>query len=125
MFQVLKKAIYILFGFIFMTIGFLGVILPLLPSIPFLILASICFFRGSDRLDTWFKGTKLYMKEVEPFLRERALTLRKKIYINIMADSMILLSIFIVDYLWLKILLVLIALYKHYYFVFHIRTIKQ
>lgn len=124
MFQVLKKAIYILFGFIFMTIGFLGVILPLLPSIPFLILASICFFRGSDRLDTWFKGTKLYMKQVEPFLRERSLTLRKKIWINIMADSMILLSIFIVDYLWLKILLVLIALYKHYYFVFHIRTIK-
>ncbi|MFB1050968.1 YbaN family protein [Paraliobacillus sp. JSM ZJ581] len=124
MFQVLKKAIYIFFGFIFMSIGFLGVILPLLPSIPFLIIASICFFRGSDRLDTWFKGTKLYQKEVEPFLRERALTLRKKIWINIMADSMILLSVFIVDYVWLKILLILIAFYKHYYFIFHIRTIK-
>ncbi|CQR47306.1 Inner membrane protein YbaN [Paraliobacillus sp. PM-2] len=124
MIQFVKKAIYILFGFIFMIIGFLGVVLPLLPSIPFLILASVCFFRGSDRLDSWFKGTRLYQNQVEPFLRERALTLKKKIWINIMADSMILISIFIVEYIWLKMLLILIALYKHYYFVFHIRTIK-
>ncbi|WP_112179880.1 YbaN family protein [Paraliobacillus zengyii] len=124
MFIVIKKVIYICFGFIFMTIGFLGVILPLLPSIPFLILASICFFRGSERLDTWFKGTPLYKKQVEPFLRDRSLTIKQKIWINILADSMILISIFIVEFLWLKILLVLIAFYKHYYFIYHIKTVK-
>ncbi|WP_117149056.1 MULTISPECIES: YbaN family protein [Paraliobacillus] len=124
MFIVIKKVIYICFGFIFMTIGFLGVILPLLPSIPFLILASICFFRGSERLDTWFKGTRLYKKQVEPFLRDRSLTIKQKIWINILADSMILISIFIVEFLWLKILLVLIAFYKHYYFIYHIKTVK-
>lgn len=125
MIQVIKKALYIVFGFIFLGVGFLGVILPLLPSMPFLILASICFFRGSDRLDAWFKQTSLYVKHVEPFLRDRSLTLKKKIYINIMADSAILVSIFIVDYSWLKILLVVIALYKHYYFIYHIPTIKE
>lgn len=124
MIVVIKKAIYIFFGFIFMTIGFLGVILPLLPSIPFLILASICFFRGSEKLDAWFKGTRLYKKQVEPYLRDRALTLKQKIWINIVADSMILMSIFIVGFLWLKILLVLIALYKHYYFIYKIKTVK-
>ncbi|WP_079708761.1 YbaN family protein [Paraliobacillus ryukyuensis] len=125
MIQTIKKVIYIFFGFIFMGIGVMGIIFPLLPGMPFLIIASICFFRGSERLDNWFKHTSIYTKEVEPFLRDRALTVKKKISINIIADAMILISIVIVDYWWLRILLILIALFKHYYFIFHIRTIKQ
>ena len=59
----IKKIGYIALGCIGVGLGAVGAVLPLLPAFPFLLLAAFCFARSSERLDRWFKGTKLY-KEV-------------------------------------------------------------
>ena len=56
----MKKILYILIGCISLGLGIIGVILPILPTVPFMLLAAFCFAKSSERLDGWFKNTKLY-----------------------------------------------------------------
>lgn len=56
----MRKILYIMIGCISLGLGIIGVILPILPTIPFVLLAAFCFARSSERLDGWFKNTKLY-----------------------------------------------------------------
>ena len=57
---IMKKILYILIGCISLGLGIIGVILPILPTVPFVLLAAFCFARSSERLNGWFKSTKLY-----------------------------------------------------------------
>lgn len=56
----MKKILYMIVGCISLGLGIIGVILPILPTVPFVLLAAFCFARSSERLDGWFKNTKLY-----------------------------------------------------------------
>lgn len=56
----MKKILYIMIGCISLGLGIIGVILPIFPTVPFVLLAAFCFARSSERLDDWFKNTKLY-----------------------------------------------------------------
>jgi len=86
------KIVFIVLGFIFIGLGCLGIPLPVLPTTPFLMLAAICFAKGSKRLDTWFKSTKLYHKHLESFVEKREMTLKAKLIILLTASAMLLFS---------------------------------
>ena len=60
-----KKILYLSLGILGLGLGALGAVLPLLPAFPFLMLAAFCFGRISEKLDRWFKSTKLYQKNLE------------------------------------------------------------
>lgn len=79
----MKKAIYIVFGCLGLGMGFVGAILPLLPSFPFLMLAAFCFARSSKKLDSWFRGTRLYRENLEDYVSGRGMTVKSKIRVII------------------------------------------
>ncbi len=90
----MKKIIYIIVGLVSMGLGAVGVFLPVLPTTPLLLLAAFCFARSSQRLNTWFKGTKLYKNNLETFARGEGMTWKAKL--RIMASvSLIMLIAFI------------------------------
>jgi|SRR5690554_1368084 hypothetical protein len=116
------KVIFVTLGFISVGIGAIGAVLPVLPTTPFLLLGSYFLAKGSDRFNDWLKGTKLYKDNLESFERNRSMTRRTKTYLMTLSSSMIWLSIFMVDKPYLKAMLVVIDLFKFYYFIFRIKT---
>ena len=117
------KFLYIIIGFIALGLGVLGLILPVLPTTPLLLLASYCFVKGSKKFEHWFKGTKLYKRHLETFVKERSMTLKQKLTILLFADVMIAIPFFILDSFIIKVMLVLIVIYKYYYFINKIKTV--
>lgn len=87
----LKKIMYALLGCIGVGVGAVGAVVPMLPAFPFLMLAAFCFARSSERLDRWFKGTKLYRNNLEDFVAGRGMTWKTKI--RIMVTVTLLMSI--------------------------------
>ena len=79
----MKKAILIITGCIGVGLGAVGAVLPLLPAFPFLMLAAVCFAKSSERLDRWFRGTKLYKNDLESFVKGQGMTKRSKIKVMI------------------------------------------
>lgn len=61
----IKKILYIVLGTIGLILGAIGAVLPLLPAFPFLLLATVCYAKSSERLHNWFINTKLYKKNLE------------------------------------------------------------
>lgn len=118
-----KKGIYICVGLVAFALGAIGVILPILPTTPFLLLASFCFAKGSERFHVWFINTNLYKKHLESFVKERAMTLKQKVVLLAFADTMMAIPLITVDVLFIRIILIALILFTLYYFIFKIKTI--
>lgn len=84
----IKKIMYIILGCIGVVLGAIGAVVPMLPAFPFLMLAAFCFARSSKRLDSWFKGTKLYKDNLEDFVAGRGMTLKTKLRIMITVTAL-------------------------------------
>ena len=105
-------------------IGAIGVILPILPTTPFLLVASFCFARGSERFHKWFMGTKLYKNHLDSFVRERAMTLKTKFCILLPASAMLMCAFLMMSNLPGRIFILLLILFKYVYFFTKIKTIR-
>ena len=79
----IKKLLYIILGCIGVGLGAVGAVVPMLPAFPFLMLAAFCFARSSEKLDRWFKGTKLYKNNLEDYVAGRGMRWKTKIRIMI------------------------------------------
>ena len=107
----LLKFIYIFLGILFLFIGLIGVVLPILPTTPFVLLASFFITKGSDRINNRFKKTKLYREYILNF-KENGLTKKQKIRIVLTADLMLLASGYFVNNFHVQIFLFCLALIK-------------
>lgn len=79
----MKKILYLILGCAGLGLGALGAVFPVLPTVPFLMLAAFCFARSSEKLDRWFKGTKLYKDNLEDYVAGRGMTWKTKIRIMV------------------------------------------
>ena len=120
----IKKIIFVIVGFISLLLGVIGIVLPILPTVPFLLLTSYCFARESNKFETWFKSSKIYKKYLESFILNKSMTLKQKIYISTFADIMIAFPLIILNNLYIKLFLIIIIIFKYYYFIFKIKTIR-
>lgn len=112
-----------LLGLVSLALGLAGTVLPVIPGGPFYLFAAYCFAKSSKRFEDWFKSTTIYKKYVTAFLQKKGMTRKEKIRINVTADFFILISVVYVDILFVRILLIGLAFYKHYYFIKKIKTL--
>lgn len=117
------RIVWLLFGFLAMGIGAIGVVLPVLPTTPFLLLASFCLAKGSERFHRWFTGTKLYKKHLESFVENRSMTLKTKFSLLIPASCMLILAFLAMQKVYGRAFILFLILFKYVYFFTKIRTI--
>lgn len=72
------KIIYLLLAFISLALGSVGIVLPILPTTPFLLIAAFCFAKSSDRLHKWFQNTNLYKNNLDSFVKGHGMTRKTK-----------------------------------------------
>lgn len=87
----IKKLICLITGCISLVLGVVGSILPIVPTVPFLLLAAFCFARSSEKLHRWFLGTKLYKENLESYVAGKGMT--KKTKVRIMATVTLLMCV--------------------------------
>lgn len=79
----MARKLWALGGFTSFGLGVLGVALPVLPTTPFVLLAAFCFARSSEKVEQWFKSTKLYRRVFETYMTSKEMTLQAKLAILI------------------------------------------
>ncbi|MDE7362486.1 MAG: YbaN family protein [Oscillospiraceae bacterium] len=122
----LKKVIYITVGCIGLALGAVGAVLPLLPAFPFLLLAAICFGKSSERLDRWFKNTKLYKNNLESFVKGQGMTWKTKIKIMITVTVLMTIGFIMMNQVVVgRIVLACVWVFHIIYFIFGVKTIKN
>ena len=72
------KIIWIILGFLCLGLGTIGIVLPILPTVPFYMATLFCFAKSSEKLHNWFTGTNLYKKHLDSFVQKREMTMASK-----------------------------------------------
>jgi uncharacterized membrane protein YbaN (DUF454 family) len=121
-----RKVFYLVLGFIGLGLGALGAMIPLLPSVPFLLLAAVCFGKSSENLHRWFISTMLYKKNLESYVRGEGMTKKAKLRVVgivtfVMAFGFIMMSRVPVG----RIVLAVVWAAHLLYFAFGVKTIKE
>ncbi|MFQ6792712.1 YbaN family protein [Thomasclavelia sp.] len=119
------KYIYFGLGVLFMVLGMIGVALPVLPTTPFLLVAMFFFTKSSSRAKIWFEETKLYQNHLDDFVKRRAMTLKTKVMLLSFASTMLMIAFLMMNNIYGRITIVLLVVFKYYYFAFRIKTIKE
>ncbi|MBI5219795.1 MAG: YbaN family protein [Bacteroidia bacterium] len=106
----MRKKIFITLGFVNVTLGILGIFLPVLPTTPFLLLAAFLFSRSSQHFHQKLLKNKYLGKYISSYIEKKIIPARVKLITLLLLWITILSSvIFFIDIFWLKIILLFIA----------------
>lgn len=121
----MKKILLQIVGYTSVILGFIGVVVPMLPTTPFLLLAVYCFSRSSPRMNRWLLGNHIFGKYLRNFEDGRGIPLTIKIAANITLWSSILFTaIVLLDEWWLRLLLISIATFVTVH-IMKIKTLRR
>jgi uncharacterized membrane protein YbaN (DUF454 family) len=107
----IKKNLYIFIGTFFLIIGGIGIVIPILPTTPFLILTTICYMRGSKRLYNWIIKNRIFGNFIKNYYEGNGVSLQAKLVsISFLWITISISIFFIVEIVWIEIILVVIAM---------------
>jgi len=115
------RYLLIIVGTICLVFGIVGIILPILPTTPFLLLAAACYARSSQRFYNWLMNNRWFGNYIKNYREGRGVPLKFKVFIISLLWITILFSIYyVVDNFWIEIILIMTAIGV----TIHIITIK-
>lgn len=116
------RPLFVALGLLCTALGAVGVVLPILPTTPFLLLAAACFAKGSERFHRWFCSTGLYKNHLESFVKNRSMPLKTKLCICIPVSTVLIAIGIATPVLPMRICLAALVAVKWWFFIFWIKT---
>ena len=119
-----KRAIYVTLGTICVGLGALGVVLPLMPTTVFLLLAAFFYSRSSDRFHAWLMHNRVFGEYVRNYHEGRGMTAKHKARALIMLWATIALSLWLVDSIIPRVALMVVATGVSVYLLVFLKTYR-
>ena len=124
----IKRIAFVVLGCVSLTLAVIGVVLPIVPTVPFLALAAFCFAKSSDRLNNWLINTKFYQNNLADFKAGKGMTVKTKV--RILATVTLVMAIGLIAILMKgvivgSIILSVVWLGHIYYFGFKVKTLEE
>ena len=122
----IKKILFVTLGCISLALGTVGIVLPILPTVPFYLLTAFCFANSSERLHTWFIHTTVYKKYIGSYFRRKGMTKKAKALLIGTVTAIMLPGFILMDKVPVGRAIMAVVWVGHiYYFGFRVRTITQ
>ena len=119
------KILFIIFGIISFILGAIGVVLPILPTTPFLLLSAFLLSKSSDRFHEYLIQTKLYQKYINEMVIERKTT-KKKRNQSLFTVTLIFLIAVMITPVWIgKICLLMVMSIHHFIMLKKVEIINE
>ena len=124
----IKRITFVVLGCVSLALAVIGVVLPILPTVPFLALAAFCSAKSSDRLNNWLINTKFYQNNLADFKAGKGMTVKTKV--RILATVTLVMAIGLIVMLMKgvivgSIILSVVWLGHIYYFGFKVKTLEE
>ncbi|MBX7042926.1 MAG: YbaN family protein [Ignavibacteria bacterium] len=106
----LAKHLFNLLGILCVCLAVIGIVLPVMPTTVFLLLAAYFFARGSRRFHDWLMRNRLFGSYVRNYREGKGMTANAKLFSISFLWAGILFSLYLTSLLWLQVLLILVAI---------------
>ena len=74
------RGFYFVVGTVFLILGGVGVLLPVLPTTPFLLLSAACYYRSSKRMHQWMLTNRWFGNYLRNYAEGKGISLKAKLF---------------------------------------------
>ncbi len=121
----MRRIFYMIAGCIVLALGTVGTVVPILPTVPFFMLAAFCFAKSSQKLHNWFTSTKLYKDNLADFVVGKGMTLKTKVRIMVTVTILMTIGFIAMHQVVIgQIVLGCVWVFHVLYFVFGVKTLR-
>ena len=121
-----SKILWTVAGLLLLGIGSVGIILPILPTVPFYLGAAFCLAKGSERLHQWFIQSDLYKKHLESYVEKKEMSFGTKLRIIGMVSLLMGIGFVMMKQVPVgRIILAIVWIFHIWYFGFRVKTKKK
>ena len=106
-----KRGLFVIAGTIFLGLGGVGIILPVLPTTPFLLLSAACYYKSSERLHRWMLSNRWFGSYIRNYKEGKGIPLKTKVFaLSLLWISITYSALFMINILIVQIILFIIAI---------------
>lgn len=106
----IRRWLLVAAGTLAVGVGLIGVVVPVLPTVPFLLVAAYCYARSSERFYRWLIGNRVFGHHLDRYVRGEGISWKVKTFSVTLLWAVILLTVFLAGLpLWARLLLLVIA----------------
>ena len=105
------RVILLFLGFVFLGLAVIGTLLPIMPTVPFLLLAIWCFSRSSERMHQWILNLPTVGVELRAWEEEGAISKRAKIWTTVVMIGLVAIPMWFRELaLWVKLMALVVTI---------------
>ena len=124
----MKRIICLILGFLCLGLGCVGIVLPVLPTVPFFLATVFFFANSSKKLHDWFVSTKMYKKHLQSYVQKKGMLMQTKLSILTTVTLLMGMGFFMMfrKQIYIPCAILFVVWVAHViYFLFGVKTIKE